>query len=88
MGRLVSSGSKEKKVDLIYSEQLLRVVISTFKGQKKIKIFLKHFSNCIEKLHKMAFIYRKVASSRLSRLGAHFWIFRLLMKGKFDAYVL
>ena len=32
--------------------------------------------------------YRKVASSRLSRLVAHFWIFRLLMKEKFDAYVL
>ena len=56
MGRLVSSGSKEKKVDLIYSEQLLRVVISTFKGQKKIKIFLKHFSNRIEKLHEIDFI--------------------------------
>ena len=26
--------------------------------------------------------YRKVASSRLSRLVAHFWIFRLLMKGE------
>ena len=33
-------------------------------------------------------IYRKVASSRLSRLVAHLRIFRLLMKGKFDAYVL
>ena len=32
--------------------------------------------------------YRKVASSRLSRLVAHFRIFRLLVKGKFDAYVL
>ena len=32
--------------------------------------------------------YRKVARSRLSRLVAHFWIFRLLMRGKFDAYVL
>ena len=32
--------------------------------------------------------YRKVASSSLSRLVAHFWIFRLFMKGKFDAYVL
>ena len=32
--------------------------------------------------------YRKVASSRLSRLVAHFHIFRLFMKGKFDAYVL
>ena len=33
-------------------------------------------------------IYCKVASSSLSRLVAHFWIFRLFMKGKFDAYVL
>ena len=32
-------------------------------------------------------IYRKVASSRLSRLVAHPSIFRLFMKGKFDAYV-
>ena len=30
-------------------------------------------------------IYRKVASSRLSRLVAHPRIFRRLMKGKFDA---
>ena len=32
--------------------------------------------------------YRKVASSRLSQLVAHSRIFRLFMKGKFDAYVL
>ena len=32
--------------------------------------------------------YRKVASSRLFRLIAHLRIFRLFMKGKFDAYVL
>ena len=32
--------------------------------------------------------YRKVVSSRLSRLVAHSRIFRLFMKGKFDAYVL
>ena len=32
--------------------------------------------------------YRKVANSSLSRLVAHFQIFRSLMKGKFDAYVL
>ena len=32
--------------------------------------------------------YLKVASSSLSRLVAHFWIFRLFMKVKFDAYVL
>ena len=34
------------------------------------------------------FNYRKVASSSLSRLVAHFQISRRLMKGKFDAYVL
>ena len=33
-------------------------------------------------------IYCKVASSRLSRLVAHPSIFKLFMKGKFDAYVL
>ena len=31
--------------------------------------------------------YSKVASSALFRLVAHFWIFRLFMKGKFDAYL-
>ena len=31
------------------------------------------------------FAYRKVASSRLSRLVAHFHFFRLFMKGNFDA---
>ena len=30
--------------------------------------------------------YRKVASSRLSQLVAHFWIFRLFMKEKFYAF--
>ena len=32
--------------------------------------------------------YRKVASNRLSWIVAHSRIFRLFMKGKFDAYVL
>ena len=32
--------------------------------------------------------YRKAASSRMSRLVAHFHSFRLFMKGNFDAYVL
>ena len=40
VGRLGSSGSKEKKVDLSFSEQLLRVVFSTFHGQKKLIFFL------------------------------------------------
>ena len=33
-------------------------------------------------------LYSKVASSRLSGLVAHLRIFRLFMKGQFDAYVL
>ena len=33
-------------------------------------------------------IYRKVANSSLSWLLARFQIFRRLMKGKFDAYIL
>ena len=46
-------------------------------------------SNLLMKIRPFDFFkYRKVASSRLSRLVAHFWIFRLLIKGKFDAYVL
>ena len=40
------------------------------------------------KVNKDIFKYRKVASSRLSWLVAHIRIFRRLMKGKFDAYVL
>ena len=41
-GHLECVGSKEKKVDLSFSEQLLRVVFSTFCGKKKkknLKIF-------------------------------------------------
>ena len=50
-------GSIEKKKVWADYEQLLRVIFSYFGGQKKIKIFFKkYFSNCIEKLHKMAFI--------------------------------
>ena len=37
---------------------------------------------------KKYFMYRKVASSRLSQLVAHSRIFTLFLKGKFDAYVL
>ena len=36
----------------------------------------------------LIFTYRKVARSRLSRLVAHPRIFRRLMKGKFDPYLL
>ena len=37
---------------------------------------------------KKKIVHFKVASSRLSLLVAHSRIFRLFMKGKFDAYVL
>ena len=39
-------------------------------------------------VHEQFAVYRKVVSSRLSPLVAHLRIFRLFMKGKFDAYVL
>ena len=39
-------------------------------------------------LHNRQSTYRKVANSSLSRLVAHFQIFRRFMKGKCDAYVL
>ena len=39
LGRLGSQGSKEKKVDLMNSEQLLRVVFSTVYGQKNQNFF-------------------------------------------------
>ena len=42
----------------------------------KLFLFISHY-----------FIYSKVANSRLSLLVPHLRIFRLFMKGKFDAYV-
>ena len=42
LGHLGCAGSKGKKVDLSFSEQLLRVVFSTFWGQKKIKNIYKN----------------------------------------------
>ena len=50
-------------------------------------IFLLLFSWC-GKTSFSCFIYCKVASSKLCWFVAHLRIFRLLMKGKFDAYVL
>ena len=41
LGCLGSQDSKEKKVDLRNSELLLRVVFSTFGGQKEFLIFFK-----------------------------------------------
>ena len=76
LGHLGCAGSKGKKVDLRNSEQLLRVVFSTFWGQKKIlKKFQKHFSNRIEKLHKIDFIKKKFfllkKLKKLEKIGYH-----------------
>ena len=49
------AGSKEKKVDLSFSGQLLRVFFSTFWGQKKWFFFLKtnlEFFSCAQKVEK------------------------------------
>jgi hypothetical protein len=50
-----AQGSQEKKVDLSFSEQLLRVVFSTFCGQKKEKKF-KYCRVRKKKLHNISFI--------------------------------
>jgi hypothetical protein len=61
LGRLGSQGSKEKKVDLRNSEQLLRVVFSTFCGQ--------YFSIHVKKLHKMAYIYIYFFFEKVEKIG-------------------
>ena len=47
-----------------------------------------YWTDEIKCCHRVNFELRKVASSRLSRLVAHFQIFKRYMKGKIDAYVL
>ena len=54
----------------------------------KITVFLLLFKAQTQKIEIWKKEYRKVESSRPSWLVAHFQIFRRLMKGKFDAYVL
>jgi hypothetical protein len=44
-------------------------------------------THSLERKPKIHTVTGKVASSRLSRFVAHSRIFRLFMKGKFDAYV-
>ena len=54
LGRLGSHGKKEKKVDLRNSDQLLRVVFSTFGGQNKhFQKFQNYFRVRTKKLHKI-----------------------------------
>ena len=50
-------------------------------------IILKSWKKCVI-YHIATTKDQMVASSSLSQLVAHVWIFRLFMKGKFDAYVL
>ena len=58
-----------------------------FIDNDKVCFLLSHLTRCFFQLLG-AIEYHKVASSSLSRLVAHFKIFRRLMKGKSDAYVL
>ena len=54
LGRLGCPSSKEKKVDLSFYEQLLRVVFSAFCGQKKLNLKKKYLvsalKSCIKRL--------------------------------------
>ena len=65
----------------VYYCAIMRIVLILLKAlSPEIKTLLRHYYS--------VFDYRKVASSSMSQLVAHFLIFRRLMKGKFDAYVL
>ena len=86
-----TSGSCEKQNLPISVSSFLLILGFYFRYVCTISINLIQNHNLNWKFHKcdhIDFIYHKVASSRLSLLVAHFRIFRLFMKGKFDAYVL
>ena len=54
LGRLGSSGSKEKKVHLSYSEQLLRVFFFNFLWAKKnLNILATALKSCIKSFYKV-----------------------------------
>ena len=55
LGCLGCPGSKEKKWIEVFLSNFLRVVFSTFYGQKKGNNSFKYFSVSIEKLHKKSF---------------------------------
>ena len=71
------------------------IVTSRYMIFNKVKAYLLKYTTIISKVRLMmetvifgrlcSSKYRKVASSRLSRLVAHSRIFKLFMKGKFDA---
>ena len=64
------------------------LVNEEWKKRKKINEREENKERLQKKTPKYIIQYRKVASSRLSWLVAHFHISRLFMKGKFDAFVL
>ena len=80
-----------QKKTLAYSLPSL-IIMAKFQPRKKKAVRCKEEQECIKKRlccrAQSHYKYRKVASSRLPWLVAHLSIFRLLMKGKFDAYVL
>ena len=92
---LLSVISKMWKNDLIHSHSKLKM-----NGSSQKKIFFYNYYSClfasaiIMNMHKYLerfvslFTYRIVASTSPSRIEAHAGLFRSLMKGIFDPYVL
>ena len=69
--------------NLLCSFEFVRSEINTFTLTGARSWSIVHYVHWIRRSN----IYRKVASSSMSRLVAHLMIFRRLMKGKFDTYV-
>jgi hypothetical protein len=86
LGRLSSSGSRgKKKVDLSFSEQLLRVVFSTFCGQKiNLKFLKKYCSVHLKKLHKIKFKFKK--KSLKNRITTQVLILSVIQRGALTVY--
>ena len=63
-----------------YKNSVLQIWVRVLTPQRIKRVYSGYFT-CVV-------FYRKVASSSLSRLVAHFQLFSRLMKGKFDANVL
>ena len=76
---------------ICHAKKISKVKVTCFPDGKRDWILCLESKICLKRCNKGSECenkYRKVAISRLSRLVAHSRIFRLFMKGKFDAYVL
>ena len=75
---------------MYYTEAVAHVcsIHSAYFNEGNYGVFGLIVQHCHYFINMYVFMYRKVASSRLSQLVAHPRIFRRPMKGKFDTYVL